>query len=387
MNSFWQDLRYGARRLRAKPGFTLIAILTLSLGIGANTAIFSVVTSVLLAPLPFADSDRLMRVYTTQTQADGQTRQTSVAPADFHFLRMRSQLLERVAASRFRNLTMTGDGEPERLIGIGVSDQWLETLGVQPLLGRGFDPQEQAGGSQSHVALISYAFWQRRFGGQPEVIGRTLRLNEQNYTVIGVMPAQFRYPYNADLWMPVTLSPTATSPGDLNTAVRLKPGVTEGQFGEELRAISAGLAREFSGNRGVGLGMRPFLRRPVAPLTALVYRTNEQWEQAALAYDALRARRPEHGRSHYNAGVCWLRAGKPGAALPALERAWELKERPPQTAYTLGVAFALNGEPDRAFEWLEQALKLNPQNREALRADARLSSLRADPRFKALIEK
>jgi len=253
-----QDLRYGARMLRSKPGFTLIAILTLSLGIGANTAIFSVVTSVLLAPLPFADSDRLMRIYSTQTQSDGQTRQTSVAPADFHFLRARSQLLAQVAASRFRNLTLTGDGEPERLIGIGVSDQWLETLGVRPLLGRGFDPQEQAVGSQSHVALLSYAFWRRRFGGQPEVIGRTLRLNEQNYTVIGVMPAQFRYPYNADLWMPVTLAPTATSPGDLNTVARLKPGVTEAQFGEELRVISADLAREFSGNRGVGLGARPF---------------------------------------------------------------------------------------------------------------------------------
>jgi CubicO group peptidase (beta-lactamase class C family) len=156
--------------------------------------------------------------------------------------------------------------------------------------------------------------------------------------------------------------------------------------GQITHMISGLTVREKLGERlldeVLGIGRQT---RPVEPLTALVYRTNEQWEKAALAYDALRTRKPQNGRSHYNAGTCWLRAGKPGNALPALERAWELKERPPQTAYTLGVAFALNGEKDRAFEWLEQALKLNAESREALRTDGRLNSLRDDARFKTLI--
>ncbi len=158
LETFWQDLRFGLRMLRKNPSSTLIAVLTLALGIGANTALFSVVTSVLLAPLPFAESERLARLVVTRTLANGQQLQSAVPEAYFHAVRERSQLVERVAAQRFRNLTLTGTGEPERVVGIGVSDQWLETLGVQPLLGRGFSAQEQAAGSGSRVALISFGF-------------------------------------------------------------------------------------------------------------------------------------------------------------------------------------------------------------------------------------
>jgi putative ABC transport system permease protein len=258
MSQLFQDLRYAVRMLCKNPGFASVVVLTLALGIGANTAIFSVVTSVLLSPLPFPNSDRMVRIFRVQSETSGQSWQTSPSPADFWSLREHSRLLERVAAQRYQDLTLMGDGEPERIAGIGVSDQWLETVAAQPLLGRGFDAQEQAHGSNSDVTLISYGFWQRHFGGNQQVLGRTLRLNEKDYTVIGVMPSHFRYPYNPDVWFPMTFPPTATTPPDLNIAARMKPGVTEAQLGEELNTIAAQLAHEFPGNANIGLGSRPF---------------------------------------------------------------------------------------------------------------------------------
>jgi putative ABC transport system permease protein len=252
-----------------------MVVATLALGIGANTAIFSVVTSVLLSPLPFPNSDRLVRIVVTLAQANGQVLQTSPSAADFHFLRNRSQLLERVAAQRFQDVTLTDQNSAERIVGIGVSDQWLETLEVQPLLGRGFDKTEQAEGSASSAVLISYGFWQRYFGGNSEALGKTLRLNDRSYTVIGVMPQQFRYPYKPDLWFPMTLSPTAARPGDLNIVGRLKPGVTDSQFRQELDVIAAEVARQFSVKADMGLSARRFAkefqRDPNRSIVALVF--------------------------------------------------------------------------------------------------------------------
>jgi len=273
LETIWQDVRYALRVMRRQPGFTAVAVLTLALGIGANTAVMSAVQSVLLAPLPFEDAERLVRLRVMQTDATGHERELSLVPAHFTAVRERSRLLERVAAQRFHNLTLIEGDEADRVVGIGVSDQWTETLGVRPVLGRPFSPQEQREGDAAQVVLIGYGLWQRRFGGDPGVLGRPVRLNRRSFVVIGVMPAQFRYPYEADVWFPVSIPPTDLAPGDLNAAARLRPGVTHAQLEAELAALSEDLAREFpQGNpfRLVGVPLRTeFARDPNRAMAAL----------------------------------------------------------------------------------------------------------------------
>ncbi len=273
LESIWQDARYAIRRMWRQPGFTLVAVLTLALGIGANTAVISVVRSVLVAPLPFEDADRLVRLRMLESDALGRERQLSPVPAYFHAIRERSRLLERVAAQRFHNLTLTGEGDAERVVAIGVSDQWAETLGVQPVLGRSFSEEEQREGSAARVVLLGHGFWVRRFGGDAGVLGEAVRLDNQVYTILGVMPAQFRYPYDTDLWFPITIPPEAMSPGDLNAPARMRPGVTNAELDAELAAIGADLARELPGGdriRLVGVPMREeFARDPDRSVAAL----------------------------------------------------------------------------------------------------------------------
>jgi putative ABC transport system permease protein len=277
LDTVGQDLRYALRRMRREPGFTLVAVATLALGIGASTAVLSTVRSVLLAPLPFRDSDRLVRLLIVGTDADGRRREASLVPSWFHALRERSRTLERVAAQRYQDLTLAGDGESERVVAIGVSDQWAETLGIQPMLGRGFSQTEQREGSTARVALLGYGFWKRRYGGDASVLGRPLRLNGQVYTAIGVMPQEFRYPYNTDVWIPMTFPPEQSSPADLNAPARVRSGVSRDEVDRELAAIGAELSRELPLGRDFVLAGRPmdveFERDPngsVAALTAAV---------------------------------------------------------------------------------------------------------------------
>jgi predicted permease len=268
-----QDVGYGVRLLRRQPGFAFVAVLTLALGIGASTAVVSVVRSVLVAPLPFAGADRLVRLRIVTTDALGREQQLSLVPAYFHAVRERSRLLERVAAQRFQNVTLTGEGEPERVIATGVSDAWAETLGVQPLLGRAFNAEEQRQGSAARVVVLGHGFWQRRFGGDPAVLGRTVRLDGRVGTIVGVMRPQFRYPYNTDLWFPMSLAPDAMSPGDLNAPARMRPGVTVAALDEELAGIGTALAREFPGGERLRLAAVPigeeFRRDPNRSIAAL----------------------------------------------------------------------------------------------------------------------
>ncbi len=258
LDTLVQDLNYAARQLRCNPGFTAVAILTLALGIGANAAIFSVVRSVLLAPLPFADSERLVRLFRSQKDSRGQTVLADVPSLFFHTVREHSRLITDAAASRFSNLTLLDEAGPARMVGIGVTDRWLETLGVQPVLGRGPTREEQQAGGGSRVTLISYAFWQDRYGGDRGVLGRALPLNGEVYTVIGVMPPAFRYPAQADVWLLISLDPTAANPSDLNMVARLKPGVTPAQFQSELDAISTEVTREVRALDGVSIHSRTF---------------------------------------------------------------------------------------------------------------------------------
>ncbi|HJU66086.1 MAG TPA: ABC transporter permease, partial [Gemmatimonadaceae bacterium] len=167
MDTLIQDLRFAARSFRRSAGFTAVAVLTLALGIGGSTAVFSVVNAVLLRPLPFGDGDRLVRVVQTLESPDGRTREVSVSPLNFAELRQRSRLLSGAVAHRFRSVIAgaAADGEPERLVGIRVSEHWMSTLDIQPALGRGFSAEEELAGEGSRVVLVSDGLWRRRFAG------------------------------------------------------------------------------------------------------------------------------------------------------------------------------------------------------------------------------
>jgi putative ABC transport system permease protein len=218
-----QDLRYGVRRLRRNPGFTIVAVLTLALGIGATTAIFSVVNAVMLRPLPYRNPDRLVLV-------------PNVRGTDFLRWRDQSKAFESMAAFYFHTDDLTGSGEPERLAVLYVSANLFATLGVAPALGRAFTPEEDREGG-GPVVVLSDSFWRRRFGSDPQVIGRAITIGRQSVTVIGIMAPGFRFLGDVDLWMPEALNMAQRrskgeregegigDPG-LNVIARLKPGMT-----------------------------------------------------------------------------------------------------------------------------------------------------------------
>lgn len=251
------DLGFGWRMLRRYPSFAATAILVLAMGIGANAAIFSAVSSVILAPLPFSDSDRLMRIVGTN-EFNGEIYQSGVFPRYYEELKRRATSFQAVAAQRYRNMTLTGAGEPERVVGIGVTDGWPEVVGVEPILGRHFSSDELRAGSPAGVILITHALWQRNFGGSDDVLGSDIRLNDRTHSVIGVMPPQFNFPYNTDLWLPLIVEPEVGAPGDLNVPARLRPGVTSEQAIAELNALGASISAELPGDDRRGLTARTF---------------------------------------------------------------------------------------------------------------------------------
>jgi len=203
MQTFWQDLRYGARMLVKKPGFTLIAVLTLALGIGANTAIFSVVNAVLLRPLPFQDPEKLVIVWEDATFA-GFPRNTP-APANYVDWKTQNQSFADMAASAETSFNLTGDGEPERVQAFSVNANFFPLFGVQPLLGRGFLPEEDRPGGNK-VAVLSYSLWQSRYGGDRNIVNRDIQLNGEKHTVVGVMPSSFQFlDKEVRLWVPLAL--------------------------------------------------------------------------------------------------------------------------------------------------------------------------------------
>jgi putative ABC transport system permease protein len=226
LETFWQDLRFGVRMLLKYPGFTFVAVLTLALGIGANTAIFSVVNAVFLRPLPYHNADELMMFHFT----DARGREELVySPAAYLDLKSQNSVFTDVAAwgNNTWPANLTGDGEPERLQGFQVSANFFQVLGVAAVRGRTFLPEEDHLGSNRVV--ISYDLWQRKFGGDPEMIGHSIQLNGVPYDCIGVMPAEFRFVLKTDVW--TTLDITVTEGDDhniiaLNQVARLKPDVS-----------------------------------------------------------------------------------------------------------------------------------------------------------------
>src|SRR5688572_7158441 len=182
----WQDLRYGARMLLKQPGFSLIAILTLALGIGANTAMFSVVNAVLLRPVPFPEPERLMLLVDGKAPAN-------FAGADVRDLALQNRSFAQLGAYSTATFNLAGGSEPERVNGARVSAGLLPTLGVQPLCGRNLTAEEDREGG-AKVVLLGHGVWQRQFGADPNVVGRAIRLDEQSYTVIGVLPPGLNFP-------------------------------------------------------------------------------------------------------------------------------------------------------------------------------------------------
>ena len=277
---FLADIKYGIRLLTRAPGFAAAAILTVALGIGATTAMFSVVYGVLLKPLPYSDPDRLVNIWTTAHKR-GLPR-AYVGMANVYDFRARNHVFTEIAALRaVANFNLTGNGEPERLNGSRVSANLFPVLGVTPLLGRTFTEDEDEIGHE-HVALLTYGLWLRRFAGDPSIVGRTISLNGEPHTVVGVMRPDFAFPTREfQIYTPLTFDPNELI-DRLNysylAVARLKPGVTVEQARGEISAIAAQLEREFSKtNEGIGAEVVPMhadsvtaIRKPLYILLAAV---------------------------------------------------------------------------------------------------------------------
>jgi putative ABC transport system permease protein len=285
-----QDLRYGARMFRKSPGFTAIAVLTLALGIGANTAIFSVVNAVLLSPLPYANAHRLVLVKELLPNLSAEP--FNVSGPDIAEIQKLNHVFEGVGGFRVWTYEFSGRGEPARVTANRMSSDLFDVLGVQPVVGRVFEPQEEKFGHQ--VVILSYGFWQRQFGGQHNILGQTLNLDRKPYTVVGVMPQSFVFPLPgmmqgvaADLWVPLGLSKEelADFGDDFSYTVfgKLRPGIQQGQVNADLQLVARGVleiyqqwARE--GNQPLGnfrLGMvsvplRDEVTGPLKPMLVML---------------------------------------------------------------------------------------------------------------------
>jgi putative ABC transport system permease protein len=245
MDTLLQDFRYAIRTMLRTPGFTAIAVLALALGIGANTAIFSVVNSVLLRPLPYLDSQRLVHVHRMQPPIE----RAPISRPDFFEWRDHQQVFSDIGAYHFQTLNLTGTDQAERIIGARVTGNFFAMFGIAPAAGRFFDQSDDQPGS-ARVAVISYGLWQRRFGGRPDLIGREITLNGAVYTVIGVAPPSFQFPRRIDLWKPAILDEQKTQRGSnyLKVIARLKDGVSEAQADAQMNQIASSLAAQYPDN-------------------------------------------------------------------------------------------------------------------------------------------
>ncbi len=265
MNNLIQDLRYGVRILLKQPGFTLVAVITLALGIGANTAIFSLVNSILLRPLPFRDPDRVVRLIQASPKLGLAT--WGVSQADFAAYRDQNRSFESVAIYTNAATNLTGIGEPERLPVTNVTADFFKVFGVSPRLGRTFVEGEDAPG-KNLVCVISHAFWQRRFGGDPNIVGQKLNLNNTPTEIVGVMPAEFKFPrFEIDLWTPLAFDAKRTAPYTFSVIGRLKPGMQVAQAQTDTTQVLQNYGREHpNSSEAVGLSEGNGPRTIVTPI-------------------------------------------------------------------------------------------------------------------------
>ena len=272
-----QNLRYAVRTLLKNPGFTVIAVLTLALGIGANAAIFSVVYTALLRSLPYRDPGKLVTLAEGRQQGGGQAFDTSYP--DFLDWRRMAKNYQGLAGFGGDGFTLTGNGDPKNVSAVQVTTNLLSTLGVKPMLGRDFvDGEEKPDGP--HVALLSYNFWRSEFGGDPGIVGRTIRLDNKPATVVGVLPREFEFApgRSAPLWVPLHLTQdpaTRRSLRWMQVIARLGPGVNFDQARAEMDGITAQLAREYpkeDGSTFVAMGsLREKIVGPIRPLLIVLF--------------------------------------------------------------------------------------------------------------------
>jgi putative ABC transport system permease protein len=245
MGTLWQDVRFGFRMMMKKPGVTFIALLALALGIGANTAIFSVVNTVLLRPLPYKDSGRIMLVFWSAPKLSAEDFPSS-AP-DFLDWREQNHVFERMAAVSGESFNLTGAGEPERITSASASADIFPLLGVNAARGRTFTAEEEQAG-RNKVVVVGHQLWQRRFGSDPNLVGQSITLNNESYTVVGILPHDFHFPEGTetiDLWVPLSFSPEilkARGHRYLYVAARLREGVSFEQAGSDMKALGARMA-------------------------------------------------------------------------------------------------------------------------------------------------
>jgi putative ABC transport system permease protein len=265
MQTLWQDLRYGARMLLKRPGFTLIAIITLALGVGANTAIFSLVNTVLLRPLPVAQPERVFEITPLQKGADA----GSFSYPFYKDVRDQNDVLEGLAAYRFVPLSLSQNGNNERLWGYLVSGNYFDLLGVRAAYGRTFTQEEDSAPGAHPVAVLSFGCWQRRFGGASNLVGRTITINNHSFTVVGVAPPEFNgtvLVFSPEIYAPINMAKQIEPGGNwldsrgsgvLQTIGRIKPQVTAAQAKASLDALMARLARAYPSYENVRFSLTP----------------------------------------------------------------------------------------------------------------------------------
>jgi putative ABC transport system permease protein len=279
MESILQDIRYGVRSLLKTPAFTAVALVVLALAIGANTAIFTVVNAVLLRPLPYPDADRLVMLWETNPRFQIGIDTLPVTAGDFVDWREQNNSFEQVCAFGAIHLNLNGVGEPERISAASVSPDFFRLMKVEPMLGRLFQVKDEEPG-KDRVVVISYALWQKRFGGQADAIGRTLNLDGESYTVIGIAPEGFQFPRakelpyflgvttQTDLWKPMTFSDDfirrKRSDHQLSVIARLRAGATPERAQAEMTAIAQRIELSHSdSNQGVGVRVIPLTEQVV----------------------------------------------------------------------------------------------------------------------------
>jgi putative ABC transport system permease protein len=268
MENLLQDLRYGWRMLARNPGFTAIAVLTLAIGIGASTAMFSVVDAVLLRPLPYQQPDRLVVV--SETLPGMTMDEVGVAAGEYQDYRDRNHSFSQVAAYESAGFNLTGVGQPLRVNAAALSASAFPLLGVSPELGRGFTADEERYGS-GNVVVLSHGLWEHQYGRDPNVLGRTVKLDEKPFSVIGVMPASFRFPFDgaplsetADLWVPLAFPPNLLSPENrtqefgVGLIARLKPGVGREQAQSDVEGIAKEFMKQYGYSGTVRVAPRAF---------------------------------------------------------------------------------------------------------------------------------
>jgi putative ABC transport system permease protein len=251
MDNLIRDARFALRMMARKPGFTAVAVIIMALGIGANTAIFSLVRAVLLRPLPFANPDRLVMVW--EDAAFIGFPKNTPAPANYSDWKTRNEVFEDMAAIDSRSYNLVGDGEPEKVYALGVTAGFFPLLGVEPALGRVLTPEDDRP-EANKVAVISYPLWQSRYGGEASIVGRDILLNDRKYTVVGVMPRGFQF-LDAEIhfWVPSEFTPEQLADrGDhyLQVIARMKPGVTLDEANSNIKTIMAQIARDNPGDAG-----------------------------------------------------------------------------------------------------------------------------------------